>query len=331
MTARTLASWGAFAIACLVIGFWALERSSASSKLASWELSSGGPRAYETSHGIIITDSAEKAEWADEQIRQAVPDFVNVFNQYPGRGVIVELQYADYLEKLPESQKAWVLPWMTASFGSGGDTGAGILGHHFDNESGMQHELAHVFFGSKIIPDTRSAQYGTDAPDWFDEAVAVASEAPAVRARRQSHFYQQVCAGRLVPLGDFFEQEHPLFQSLSMQEILKQRDESSENAPTMMTVELDDLQVSRSAVLDFYAQSNALADFLAEYTGNERILGRIARWMKNRSDRSAPLDQDWIEKLTGESDRILANSFAAWAHRSARESGAGCVMQVSGV
>ncbi len=308
---------------------WALDGEGSKDGLGSRALAPGGPRAFESRHGVIITDSASKARWADERLRQAVPNFVRVFGVSPGRGVIVEMPYASYVTAIPKAQRRWTLPWMSSYFGSGDEAAVGPAGHHFDNDSGILHELNHLFFTASVIPATRRFQYGGDAPDWLDEAVALAAEAPQVKARRRLHFHEQVCAGRLVPLERFVGRQHPLFAAPAMQKLVSGRRTSANGAPIMMTISVDKLGLHRDSLLDFYAQSNAVAEFLAESTGDPKILGRIARSLKRSGNPPHGQHRGWIADLAGDGEQPLGLRFAAWAKASARAGKAGCAAWAS--
>lgn len=300
---------------------WVLVGAGGDDGLPSRRLAPGGPLAFETRYATVITDSAKKARWVDEQLGDAVAGFVGAFGVDPGRGVIVELPYVAYLETVPEAQRRWSLPWMTQYFGLGNRTGALANGHHFDNESGIRHELNHVFFTAAFFPDSHEPQYGSDAPDWLDEAVALVAERPEAKARRRAHFHAQVCSGRLMPLDRFLEQPHPLFALPSFRDMIAARKAANAGAPGMMAVRVDQLQLPKDALLDFYAQSLAVADFLMQSTGDPKILAHIVRDLKGDGASRRPT---WIAR-TGASDAAaLAGRFEAWSLRVARAGTADC-------
>jgi len=314
----------AIAVGGAAAASWALDGADAADQLRSRVLAPGGPRAFETQHAIIITDSASKARWADERLRQAVPNFMRVFGVYPGRGVVVEMPYASYVNTIPKAQRRWTLPWMSTYFGSGDQAAVGPAGHHFDNDSGILHELNHLFFTASVIPSTRRFQYGGDAPDWLDEAVALAAETPQVKARRRLHFHEQVCAGRLVPLERFVSQQHPLFGAPAMQKIISERRASGTGAPIMVTIGVDKLGLPRDSLLDFYAQSNAIAEFLEDSTGDPKVLMRVAHSIKESADQPDGQHQRWILDLAGKGDQPLSAQFDAWARAAASAGKASC-------
>lgn len=329
MRMKPVLLWTAILITGGAAASWGVGGPGHESRLESRVLAPGGPMAFETRHGTIITDSDSKARWADERLREAVANFVRTFGVTPGRGVIVEMPYASYSSEIPKSQRRWTLPWMTRYFGAGNRASAGPGNHHFDNDSGIQHELNHLFFTASIVPSTRRLQYGGDAPDWLDEAAAMAAESPEVKARRRADFHEQVCTGRLVPLERFIVQQHPLLTSSTMQKFIADRRAAAKGAPTMLMVGEKQLGLPQHALSDFYAQSNAVAEFLREASGDPKILGRIARSLDGNNDRPGGQQQRWIGDLTKSGGPPLAARFAAWARSSARAASPGCAAPAS--
>lgn len=297
---------------------WRLDAFSQEGQLKSRALAPGGPMAFETRHGTIITDSTRKARWADERLQKAAASFVRIFGVNPGRGVIVEMPFVPYVKVIPKARRRWTLPWMSRYFGPGDRANAEPGAHHFDNDSGIQHELNHLFFTASIIPSTKRFQYGGDAPDWLDEAAAMSAESPEVKVRRRADFHEQVCAGRLVPLERFVGQQHPLLISSAMQKFIVERRATAKGAPVMMTIGEKQLDLPRYALADFYAQSNAVAEFLADASGDPKVLGRIARSLKASTNQPIARRQRWIEDITGSDDQLLGTRFTTWARASAR-------------
>ena len=280
-------------------------------------LGAAGPLVFETANATIITDSRAKARWADARLREAITEFTDRFGVHPGHGVIVELPYLARLDALPADRKRWSLPWGSDHFRSGERGGAPATGHHFDNDTGIRHELNHVFLTAAFFPGRGAVRYGSSAPDWLDEAVAIAAESPAVQARRRGHFHQQVCGGRLVPLDTFLGQRHPLFQSATMRKLAGK----GAGGAGMMVLRVDQLGLPRTALLDFYAQSQAVAEFLAETSGDRRILARVARAFAVRPGATGA---DALDDVLGRSAPPLAVRFKDWARVSAQAALPGC-------
>lgn len=296
---------------------WAMNGAGGDGLPVPQRLGAGGPLVFRTPHATIITDSRAKARWADARLREALAAFTATFDVHPGHGVIVEMPYLARLDALPADRKRWSLPWGSGHFGPGERGGAPATGHHFDNDTGIRHELNHVFLTAALFPGPAAVRYGSSAPDWLDEAVAIAAESADVRARRRSHFHQQVCAGRLVPLGAFLAQRHPLFESASMRALAGKR----AGQAGMEVLRVDQLGLPRTALLDFYAQSQAVAEFLAEASGDRRILARVARAF---AARPMATGADALDDLLGRRDRPLAARFDDWARASARAGLPGC-------
>jgi hypothetical protein len=312
-----------------VVAAWGFHGIGLSNQMEYRVLAPGGPKAFETEHATIITDSASKAKWADERLRDAVANFIRTFGVSPGRGLIVEMPYASYAKAIPKAQRRWTLPWMSQYFRSGDQASAGPGEHHFDNDSGIQHELNHVFFTAALVPSTRRFQYGGDAPDWLDEAVALAGESPKVKARRRVDFTDQVCAGRLVPLERFVVQQHPLFASPAMQKFIAQQRDAAKGAPVMATIGEKQLDLPQHALADFYAQSNAVAEFLAEDSGDPNVLGRIARSHQANLEQTDGRGEGWMAAYNKSGKQPLGARFAAWALASARASKPDCRARLS--
>lgn len=67
----------------------------------------------------------------------------------------------------------------------------------------IRHEVAHLLFLNGVWPSTRgrSTRYGGDAPDWLDEAAAVAAESEGLTDARRAAFRKAARASQLIPLG----------------------------------------------------------------------------------------------------------------------------------
>jgi hypothetical protein len=331
MKMKVASQWAIVAAAGLALSILLFNSKPSTDVVSGKRLGPEGPFAFETQYGLIITDTEEKASWAKGRLKLAASKFIDVFGVPPKNGVIVDLSYASYTRTIPQSQRKWTLPWMSQYFGSGESDNSGLAGHHFDNDSAILHELNHVFFTATIFPNTKKPQYGSDAPDWLDEAVALAAESAAVKKTRREHFYTQVCANRLVPLGHFLTQPHPLFQSPEMKELLAKRREAADGNPAMVTMRLDQLNVSRDAMMDFYSQANAVAEFFVESSKDPRVLGTISRALIRADGSTKKTDYQLIEEIVGSGATSLESRFAAWAHSAAAASVPNCSEQARGI
>ena len=126
-----------------------------------------------------------------------------------------------------------------------------------------------------------------------------------------------------MPLERFFAKQHPLYGAPALRKLISERRSSNNGAPIMVTIGTDRLGLPRNSLMDFYAQSNAVAEFLAETSGDPKILGRVARSLKGSA---APTGQAhlWLGEFTKAGDPPLAARFVGWARASARAGRPGC-------
>jgi hypothetical protein len=154
--------------------------------------------------------------------------------------------------------------------------------------SAVAHELGHMwliqaFWGERRAPgDRATGHYGGPAPDWLDEAAAIAMEDDMLTAPRRTHFREMVdggAAGGIAPLQSFFAMAHPLagVGALARSDAAGRGDGTSQ----VMVLTGEEVQrrlgVGPQAGPNFYAQSRVVADFLLDRSGNPRILAEIAQ------------------------------------------------------
>jgi hypothetical protein len=170
----------------------------------------------------------------------------------------------------------------------------------------LPHEMGHDLLRRYAIPSTHPGQYGTDAPDWLDESVAVAFEAPEDRAVRRCEASALLKSGALIPLRRFLAMDHP---------------DLAANRRALAGSGTGGLVFDSSASKDtpaFYAMSIAFPEYLAASTRSPAALaelvdtvraGRaVGEWMSSRL--GAPGQALDLDKL----DR----SFSAWLGSDAR-------------
>lgn len=73
----------------------------------------------------------------------------------------------------------------------------------------LPHEMAHDLLSRHLVANTRTGQYGTDAPDWIDESVAVAFDLPEDKAQRRCEASALLRSAKLIPLPRFLTMQHP--------------------------------------------------------------------------------------------------------------------------
>ena len=174
------------------------------------------------------------------------------------------------------------------------------LGMNIEVERGaIAHELAHMWFIRGVwprktqeqrdeeakTPDVVRSQYGSAAPDWLDEMAAVLSENEALNTQRRERAKKIVQSDNLEafwPLEAYFKMEHPIFRQA--QAMLKARGDLKDgmNVVTLTAQQARDLDPAdgRSSP-DFYAQSQAFADFMIETSKTTYIFDTIARALGN--------------------------------------------------
>lgn len=168
----------------------------------------------------------------------------------------------------------------------------------------LPHEIGHDLFRRYVVPSTRPGQYGTDAPDWLDESVALAFEDAEQKAERRCEAYRHLKAGTLLPVDQYLTMEHPDLAA-TPRDAGQSRDFVSSPTVSALTPV-------------FYAMSLAFFEYLVDRTGSLSILGDIGR-IANKGE--AP-DQ-WIKiKIAGthseDSAAILNRDFVTWLSADSR-------------
>lgn len=170
----------------------------------------------------------------------------------------------------------------------------------------LAHEIGHDLFRRYIVPSTRPGQYGTDAPDWLDESVALAFEDSEQKAERRCEAFRHLKAGTLISIDRYLTMEHPdLAATPSAGDSDQSRDFVSSPTVSPLTPV-------------FYAMSLAFFEYLVDRTGSLSILGDIGRIA---SKGEAP--DRWIKiKIAGahsaDSAAILNQDFVTWLSADAR-------------
>jgi hypothetical protein len=270
-------------------------------------------RWFDTEWGWVVVRSGDDAALVADDIRAAMAAFYRHFGVQPQRGAVVDLEFAGLAPALKQAGAAWVLPWPFRVAGAPGEPGTAG-----DPRSALRHEIGHALFLALVMPNTRGRQYGGDAPDWLDEATAMLAETPAVLAGRRARFAEAAAAGRVAPLTALIAAAHPLFGAAGLDQVIGDPSRQT-GVPRVVKLEADASGISIDRIADFYATSLAVADYLIERSGDERVLARIADIIRRDSKPGwlATLCDRGILPLRPES---VDADFAAWA--SARGSGA---------
>src|SRR4051812_8957294 len=127
----------------------------------------------------------------------------------------------------------------------------------------LPHEIGHDLLRRYVIAATHSGQYGTDAPDWLDEAVAVAFEAPQDQAQRRCEASSLLKSNALIPLHRFLTMDHP---------DLAANQSAQADGPTRTFT--FDSSASKDTPA-FYAMSIAFPEYLAAGTHSPAVLAEV--------------------------------------------------------
>lgn len=248
------------------------------------------PSCVATGHGWAYADTVSEATIAARAQRDAAQLFETHFGHAPV-GVLILSTTLDPLAAREfarvhglEYAKVWLPVQATRAMtvramrqaGAGRARISQALARASDqNESVLRHELGHAMYEAVYWPDAPTSttpRYGTPAPDWLDEAAATLLETPETQARQLAAFIELAAQHpRAVPsLADFIDAEHPVMASLTAHG-LPGGPKSGSGVQMSVVTEAD-----APGTGTFYGQSLLLALFLAETSGEARILAQIS-------------------------------------------------------
>ena len=161
------------------------------------------------------------------------------------------------------------------------------------DEITLRHEVGHAMYAAMYWPDantTSQGRYGTPAPDWLDEAVAIAMEPAEAQARYLAAFIGVARSRpREVPdLASFLALEHPV-RGAGLSSALARGPKSDSGVQMMVT------GGGFPGLETFYGQSLLTGLFLAETSGNPQILAPISQAIAEGLDFHAWLARDGAE------------------------------------
>jgi hypothetical protein len=170
----------------------------------------------------------------------------------------------------------------------------------------LPHEIGHDLLKRYLIPATHPGQYGTDAPDWLDEAVAVAFEEPDDQAQRRCEASSLLKSDGLIPLRRFLAMVHP---------------DLAANKKALAGARTHTFVFDSSASKDtpaFYAMSIAFPEYLAAGTHSPAILAETIEAFRA----GRPLDE-WLPARLGGSGQDagidkMDRSFLEWLRSDSR-------------
>ena len=245
-----------------------------------------------TPHGLAYADTQDDVRLAVRALDAAVLHFQRHFrrNLPPGLLVVSSTFTRDDAERFahahglgftqrwrsPEARRSQVESALQRAMP---DADAATIAHVLTNVGAhnvdtLRHGLGHALFRAVYWPgvdDSTSTHYGTPAPDWLDEAAALLMEGKALRLQREAYFAEALrrLPSEIVPLADFLRMEHPVTAQARLRK----------QAQTGPQTDSDIHGTSGSdshAIMLFYAQSLAFADFLIATSGNHGIHGAIS-------------------------------------------------------
>ena len=278
-----------------------------------------GARWFRTEWGWVVAEDPRNAETGARDLRDAVAAFRAHFGVTPGRGAIFETRFAGLSEAMLVDERRWILPWRFIPAANADECAAqaGRDDHHFDRRSALRHELGHLFFLTMIIPNLRKSQYGGDAPDWLDEAAAMAAETERVTAMRRAAFAEQVRAGRLKPASAFLRDAHPVIGAPAMAAAIAAARSRQRGVPVYLEMRIEQLGLTQERIRDFYTQSRATLDYFVERTRDPRILARIARDIRDTGHPTGWTRRSWLVDALAPGAASLDSDFEAWARQVA--------------
>lgn len=241
-------------------------------------------------HGLAYADSEEEADRAARAITEAAQRFELHFARVPTGALVLSSTLDPTAAKAfaDANGLAYAQVWLPAdaqrAMSERAMRQAGLdrarisraLASAADQDAiTLRHELGHAMYAALYWPDAEGSlqvRYGTPAPDWLDEAAAILMEPAETQARHLASFVDAAKARpRTIPrLTDFLQTEHPV-RSAALARALARGQKSESGVQMLVTGD------SGFAGLDtFYGQSLLLALFLAETSGDPRILVPIS-------------------------------------------------------
>lgn len=143
----------------------------------------------------------------------------------------------------------------------------------------LRHELGHQVFLRRVLVPSSDGTYGSDAPDWLDEAAAIVMETPEMKDQRRAMARMLAAQGKLLPLGDFLAMSHP--------EAKSGVDRLASASPNGTFVPKNPFQT-----LIFYSQCQVFTDFLISKSGEPAILRKLADAIGRNEDYVALLMEE---------------------------------------
>ncbi|WP_123832101.1 hypothetical protein [Luteimonas sp. 100069] len=263
-----------------------------------------------SAHGLAYADTQEDAGTASRALAEAAQRYANLFGRAPV-GMLVLSTSLDPVAAIDfanthdlEFAQVWVPAKAKRAMTERAMRQAGLdrarinqaLAGMSDQEPiTLRHEVGHAMHAAMYWPGstgTLQDRYGTPAPDWLDEAAAIAMEPIEAQGRHVAAFidFAKRRPRDIPDLADFLASEHPV-RSAGLAGALA-RGPKSDSGVQMMVASSGDRFPGMET---FYGQSLLTALFLAETSGNPQILAPISRAIADGLGFDAWLARDGAE------------------------------------
>ncbi|PBJ82671.1 hypothetical protein CMZ84_11060 [Lysobacteraceae bacterium NML93-0399] len=259
-----------------------------------------------TAHGLAYADTPEEAETASRALGEASQRYAGIFGRAPIGMLVLSTSLDPVVAKdfakandlefaqvwLPaKAKRAMTERAMRQARFDRARINQALARMSDDDEVTLRHEVGHAMYAAMYWPDatgTLQDRYGTPAPDWMDEAAAIAMEPPESQARHLAAFIDVAKRRpRDVPdLATFLSAEHPV-RSAGLARALARGPKSDSGVQMMVSN-----GQSFPGIETFYGQSLLTALFLTETSGNPQILATISRAVADGLDFDAWLARD---------------------------------------
>lgn len=242
-------------------------------------------RRYETHFGaipapLVLVIGGEPSEALVQRFRSdgiLVLPWLSLAERLTDMEAEVRRQIGEQLPSLTAAQRDAVVAQFVARIRPNVADGDHLAGP----EAGIiQHEAAHQWFGRVFTRGAGQAradgtpEYGSPAPDWLDETVAILAETDSLTAQRRAAMAGLIRQNRLPTLAALLAMRHPW---TARQETGPGRNSPATGAQVTVRVGVrsGETRSSDASIQDFYVFCRAFADFLIEQSHDPRVFRAI--------------------------------------------------------
>ena len=176
----------------------------------------------------------------------------------------------------------------------------------------LSHEIGHALYNTAFWSQAQEdmSQYGTSAPDWLEEAAAILMEPDSMLGDRRNQFrnLQQQNSPLIHPLAEFLGSTHPVTSGTRIAQLSAQHGGQTNSGAMMAGISGQAAQ----AVMAFYLQSLAVADFMIERSGQQDVLGDISRALANGMTFEQWLAKEGAQHQLGSNMSELESNWTEW-------------------